>query len=138
MKTKSFGLISVLLIILLAGSIKVFGQQNNAQNKIKTVVVYDEKFDKLISKKYKESETSYDLKGNITEDIQYTEGKVDKHFVYQYDSENNKIKETEFDTNGRVIKISEYKIEKGLRTEKTVYDSNMKIKSKKTYIYTSY
>jgi len=138
MKTKSFGLISVLLIILLAGSIKVFGQQNNAQNKIKTVVVYDEKFDKLISKKYKESETSYDLKGNITEDIQYTEGKVDKHFVYQYDSENNKIKETEFDTNGRVIKISEYKIEKGLRTEKTVYDANMKIKSKKTYIYTSY
>lgn len=138
MKTKSFGLISVLLIILLAGSIKVFGQQNNEQNKIKTVVVYDEKFDKLISKKYKESETSYDLKGNITEDIQYTEGKIDKHFVYQYDSENNKIKETEFDTNGRVIKISEYKIEKGLRTEKTVYDANMKIKSKKTYIYTSY
>ena len=138
MKTKSFGLISVLLIILLAGSIKVFGQQNNAQNKIKTVVVYDEKFDKLISKKYKESETSYDLKGNITEDIQYTEGKVDKHFVYQYDCENNKIKETEFDTNGRVIKISEYKIEKGLRTEKTVYDANIKIKSKKTYIYTSY
>jgi hypothetical protein len=138
MKTKSFGLISVLLIILLAGSIKVFGQQNNAQNKIKTVVVYDEKFDKLISKKYKESETSYDSKGNITEDIQYTEGKIDKHFVYQYDSENNKIKETEFDTNGRVIKISEYKIEKGLRTEKTVYDANMKIKSKKTYIYTSY
>jgi hypothetical protein len=138
MKTKSFGLISVLLIILLAGSIKVFGQQNNAQNKIKTVVVYDEKFDKLISKKYKESETSYDSKGNITEDIQYTEGKIDKHFIYQYDSENNKIKETEFDTNGRVIKISEYKIEKGLRTEKTVYDANMKIKSKKTYIYTSY
>jgi hypothetical protein len=138
MKTKSFRLISVLLIILVAGSIKVFGQQNNALNKIKTVVVYDEKFDKLISKKYKESETSYDLKGNITEDIQYAEGKVDKHFAYQYDSENNKIKETEFDPNGRVIKISEYKIEKGLRTEKTVYDVNMKIKSKKTYIYTSY
>jgi len=138
MKTISIRLISVLLIIFVAGSIKVFGQQNNAMNKIKTVIVYDEKFDKLISKKYKESETSYDLKGNITEDIQYTEGKVDKHFVYQYDSENNKIKETEFDPNGRVIKISEYKIEKGLRIEKTVYDVNMKIKSKKTYVYTSY
>ncbi len=138
MKTKTFRSVSVLLIILLAGSIKVFGQQNIVQNKIKTVVVYDEKFDKLISKKYKESETSYDLKGNIIEDIQYTEGKIDKHFVYQYDSENNKIKETEFDINGRVIKISEYKIEKGLRTEKIVYDANMKIKSKKTYIYTAY
>ncbi len=138
MKTKTFRSVSVLLIILLAGSIKVFGQQNIVQNKIKTVVVYDEKFDKLISKKYKESETSYDLKGNIIEDIQYTEGKTDKHFVYQYDSENNKIKETEFDINGRVIKISEYKIEKGLRTEKIVYDANMKIKSKKTYIYTAY
>ena len=138
MKTKSSLLILVLLMLLIASGTKVFSQQSNAMNKIKTVVIYEEKFDKLISKKYKESETSYDDRGNIIEEIQYIEGKVDKHFAYQYDSQNNKIKETEFDSNGRVMKISEYKIEKGLRTEKTVYDSNMKVKSKKTYVYTSY
>ena len=138
MKTKSSLLILVLLMLLIASGTKVFSQQSNAMNKIKTVVIYEEKFDKLISKKYKESETSYDDRGNIIEEIQYIEGKVDKHFAYQYDSQNNKIKETEFYSNGRVMKISEYKIEKGLRTEKTVYDSNMKVKSKKTYVYTSY
>jgi hypothetical protein len=138
MKTKLFRLISVMLILLLAGSFKLFCQKNNTQNKIKTMVVYDEKYNKEISKKIKESETIYDSKGNITEEILYTEGKADTHIVYQYDSENNKIKETESDAGGKVLKISEYKIEKGLRTEKSVYNANMKIKSKKTYIYTFY
>ncbi|MEI6047867.1 MAG: hypothetical protein WCS03_03130 [Bacteroidota bacterium] len=138
MKTKANRLVALLLTLFIIGTFNVFSQQNITQNKIKSVVVYDEKFDKLISKKLKESETYYDSRGNITEDIQYTAGKIDKHFTYQYDSENNKIKETELDSSGRVIKTSEYKIEKGMRTEKIVYDANMKIKSKKTYIYTTY
>jgi hypothetical protein len=138
MKTMVNRLIMLLLVLFIMSSINTFGQKNITQNKIKSIVVYDEKFDKLISKKLKESETYYDSRGNITEDIQYKDGKKDKHFTYQYDSDNNKIKETEFDISGKVIKISEYKIENGMRTEKIVYDPNMKIKSKKTYIYTTY
>jgi antitoxin component YwqK of YwqJK toxin-antitoxin module len=102
------------------------------------MVVSEEKFDMLVNKQYKESETYYDIKGNITENITYKQGKVNKHFKYEYDSDNNKIKEQEFDTSGRLKESSEYKYENGLRTEKTVYDPNKKIKSKKTYVYTTY
>lgn len=138
MKTIKCRLISVSIILFIISNINVFSQQNSAQNKIKSVVVYEEKFDKLVSKKLKESETNYDSRGNITEEIEYSGGKINKHFTYQYDSADNKIKETELDFTGKVIKITEYKIDKGLRTEKIVYDANMKIKSKKTYVYTSY
>ena len=138
MKTIKCRLISVLITLFIISNVNVFSQQNSAQNKIKSVVVYEEKFDKLVSKKLKESETNYDSRGNITEAIEYSGGKINKHFTYQYDSADNKIKETEFDPAGKVTKITEYKIDKGLRTEKIVYDANMKIKSKKTYVYTSY
>jgi hypothetical protein len=92
----------------------------------------------LVKKQYKESETYYDAHGNIIESINYKLGKVDKHFKYQYDAENNKIKEEEFETSGRLKEYSEYKYSEGLRTEKVVYDSNKKTKSKKTYVYTKY
>ena len=92
----------------------------------------------LVKKQYKESETYYDLRGNVLESITYKQGKVDKHFKYQYDTENNKIREDEFDTSGRIKESSEYKYENGLRTEKTVYDPNKKVKSKKIYVYTKY
>jgi antitoxin component YwqK of YwqJK toxin-antitoxin module len=107
-------------------------------SKVKSIVVTEEKYDMLVKKQFKESETYYDSKGNITESIEYKQGKVDKHFKYEYDAENNKIKEEEYDTSGRLKEISEYKYVNGLRTEKTVYDSNKKMKSKKTYTYTSY
>ncbi len=92
----------------------------------------------LVKKQYRESETYYDERGNELESITYKQGKVDKHFKYQYDSDNNKIKEEEFDPSGKLKESSEYKYVNGLRSEKTVYDSNKKLKSRKTYVYTSY
>ena len=92
----------------------------------------------IVKKQYKESETYYDTRGNVLESITYKLGKVDKHFKYQYDAENNKIKEEEYDTSGRLKESSDYKYANGLRTEKTVYDSNKKQKSKKTYVYTTF
>jgi antitoxin component YwqK of YwqJK toxin-antitoxin module len=92
----------------------------------------------IVKKQFKESETYYDSRGNITESITYKQGKVDKHFKYQYDPDNNKIKEEEFDATGRLKESSEYKYANGLRTEKIVYDPNKKMKSKRTYVYTTY
>ncbi|MCU0456379.1 MAG: hypothetical protein MUE74_08760, partial [Bacteroidales bacterium] len=106
---------SILMAVLLASAVSSYGQQNPEQPKIKTVVVYEEKYDKLISKKLKESETTYDINGNILEDIQYKDGKVDKHFRYEYDSNNNKIKEIEYDLSGKVKEYSEYKYDRNLR-----------------------
>jgi len=113
-------------------------QKIGSNVKIKSLTVTEEKSDMLIKKQYKESEIYYDVRGNVLESITYKLGKVDKHFKYQYDNENNKIKEEEFDPSGRIKETSEYKYENGLRTEKIVYDPNRKVKSKKTYLYTSY
>jgi hypothetical protein len=92
----------------------------------------------MVKKQFKDSETYYDSRGNVTESISYKLGKVDKHFKYEYDAENNKIKEEEFESSGRLKESSEYKYSNGLRTEKTVFDPNKKMKSKKVYTYTSY
>ena len=130
---------SIILIILISGiSMSVMCQKTGPNDKIKSMVVSEEKYDMLIKKQFKESETQYDSLGNVLESITYKLGKVDKHFKYQYNPDNNKIKEEEFDAAGRIKEISEYKYENGLRTEKIVFDSNKKIKSKKTYIYTTF
>jgi hypothetical protein len=130
---------TLFLIILFSGvSLSVMCQKYGANDKIKSIVISEEKYDMLVRKQYKESETYYDARGNIIESITYKLGKVDKHFKYQYDPENNKIKEEEFESSGRLKESSEYKYTDGLRTEKVVYDSNKKMKSKKTYVYTKY
>jgi hypothetical protein len=130
---------TVLVIILaLSAGLSAKSQTPEAKSKIKSIVVVEEKFDMLIKKQYKESETYYDSKGNVIEEISYKQGKINKHFKYQYDSDNNKIKEQEFDPSGKIIESSEYKIENGRRVEKIVYDGNNKIKSKKTYQYTTF
>ncbi len=129
---------AILMILALVTSLTAVCQNQVTREKIKSLIVTEEKYDMLVKKQYKESETYYDAGGNVIEDIAYKQGKVNKHFKYQYDVENNKIKEEEFDSAGKLIETSEYKIENGLRTEKTVYDNNKKIKSKKFYKYTNF
>jgi antitoxin component YwqK of YwqJK toxin-antitoxin module len=130
--------INVLPVILLFGlAAPVAGQQQGSDGKkVKSIIVYQEKHDMLVMRKYKDLEQSYDQRGNLIEDISYKQGKIDKHFKYQYDSNNNKIREDEYDPSGRLIESSEYKYENGLRTEKIVYDPNKKMKSRKIYQYT--
>jgi len=129
-----------ILFIILAISLNTQSeaQEKPADKKIKSIVVYQEKYDMLVTRKYKDTEQYFDARGNLLEDITYKQGKISKHFKYQYDSNNNKIKEEEFDPSGRLVESSEYKYENGLRTEKYVYDSNKKLKSKKTYQYTTF
>jgi antitoxin component YwqK of YwqJK toxin-antitoxin module len=129
-----------ILFIMLAVSLNAQSeaQQKPADKKIKSIVVYQEKYDMLVTRKYKDTEQYFDSRGNLIEDITYKQGKISKHFKYQYDSDNNKIREEELDPSGRLKESSEYRYENGLRTEKFVYDSNKKLKSKKTYQYTSF
>lgn len=130
--------VALLIIMVIGTSFAAYSQNAAPKEKIKSIIITEEKADVLVKKQYTESETYYDVKGNITEEIAYKQGKVDKHFKYQYDADNNKIKEEEFDSSGKTVESSEYKYENGLRTEKTVYDSNKKVKSKKFYKYTTY
>jgi antitoxin component YwqK of YwqJK toxin-antitoxin module len=130
---------AILIILFTIGTgLTVFSQKYDPKYKIKSIIVTEEKSDQLVKKEYTESETYYDQKGNITEEIVYKQGKVDTHFKYQYDENNNKIREEEYDSSGKIKESSEYKYEDGLRTEKTVYDNRKNIKTKKFYKYTKY
>lgn len=115
-----------------------FGQKAANSEKIKSIIVYEETFDALVSKKLKDAETYYDERGNIIEELNYKDGKITKHFKYEFDANNNKIKEEEYDPSGKLVEYSEYKIENGLRVEKTVFDKSGKMKSRKTYQYTTF
>ncbi len=127
-----------LLILAVGYSLSAQCQKSAVSENIRSVIVTEEKYDMLVKKQFKDSETYYDSRGNVTESITYKLGKVDKHFKYEYDAENNKIKEEEFDSSGRLKESSEYKYSNGLRSEKTVFDPNRKMKSKKVYTYTTY
>jgi antitoxin component YwqK of YwqJK toxin-antitoxin module len=130
---------TTLLIILFFGvAISADSQKTGSKDKIKSIIVLNEKNDMLIKKQYKDSETYFDTKGNIIEEITYKQGKVAKHFKYMYDSDGNKINEEEYDPSGRITESSEYKYDNGLRIEKIVYDRNRKIKSRKIYQYTTF
>jgi hypothetical protein len=128
----------ILVILFLGGNQPTECQNSGRNNKIKSITISEEKFDMLIKKQYKESETYFDQNGNILEEINYKQGDVTKHFKYQYDADNNKIREEEYDPSGRLIEFSEYKFNNGLRVEKIVYDANKKVKSKKSYTYTTF
>jgi len=129
---------NILIILVFGISLTANCQDSAKKDKIKSIIITEEKYDVLVKKQYKESETYYDSRGNVIEELTYKEGKLNKHFKYQYDSDDNKIKEEEYDPSGRIIEYSEYKIENGLRVEKMVYDGNKKIKSKKLYQYTRF
>ncbi len=119
-------------------SISMKAQQAGLDNKIKSIIVYQEKYEPLTKKKYKELEQSFDTRGNLLEEITYKQGKISKHFRYEYDENNNKIKEQKIDPSGKVVETSEYKYASGLRVEKIIYGPDNKPKSKKTYQYALY
>lgn len=128
----------LLVFIALVFAMNAESQKSDSKDKIKSLIVMEEKPNSLIKKQYKESETYYDSHGNVIEEIKYKEGKITKHFKYAYDEDDNKIKEEEFDSSGNLIESSTYRYENGLRVEKIVYDEDNRIKTRKTYLYTNY
>jgi hypothetical protein len=129
---------TLLLTVIISLNATLCAQKKEPDKKIRSIIVYQERYDMLVTRKYKDTEQYFDPHGNLIEDISYKQGKVTKHFKYQYDPDDNKIKEEEFDSSGRLVETSEYKYENGMRTEKYVYDANRKLKSKKTYQYTTF
>jgi len=127
-----------LALLLMLGTSNIFSQEKTKDQKVKSVTVTEEKHDGRLVTTNTESETSYDINGNIIEQILYKGGEVDTHFRYEYDANDNKIKEIEYTKKGAIDKISEYKIQNGHRVEKTVYDSKKNLLLKKTYKYLYY
>jgi antitoxin component YwqK of YwqJK toxin-antitoxin module len=135
MKNKNY-IIPLAVLFLAVIYQPVFSQEKTTDKKIKSKITHEEKVIKGVKSSLIDSEEKFDFNGNLIEEIDYKDGKVDKHLVYEYDSNNNKIKESELDSDGKVKKYSEFKYENGLRTEKNTYDQDKKVLSKKTYTYT--
>jgi hypothetical protein len=131
--------LAILFLIVLC-PLTAFSQEKiAAENKLKTITVHEQKWDDGVAGKILiESVTRFDQSGNVIEEIEYKQGKVVKHFTYKYDAANNKTHETELDAAGKKIKVSVYVYSNGLRKEKTVYDGNNRILSRKTYKYETY
>jgi len=127
-----------LAVLLLISTSNTFSQEKAKDQKVKRVTVTEEKHNGRLVTTNTESETSYDINGNIIEQVLYKGGEIDTHFKYEYDAGNNKIKEIEYNKKGEIDKISEYKIQNGQRVEKTVYDSRKNLLLKKTYKYLYY
>ncbi|MCB8999001.1 MAG: hypothetical protein H6540_02885 [Bacteroidales bacterium] len=128
-------IISLASVILISSFCTISYAQTNSAAKPKSRTAYEEKTVKGVKSTEIDSEEKYDALGNIVDEIDYKDGKINKHYVYEYDTRGNKIKETELDTSGKTKKVSEYKYENGLKTEKLVYDSAKKLISRKTYTY---
>lgn len=127
---------TLFIALILSGVFFSANSQLPQKSRIKSLIVLEERSDVLMKKSMKESETYYDEKGNILEEIEYKQGKVDKHFRYKYDQDGNKILEEDYDPSGKLREYSEYKIENGLRVEKLVYGPDKKIRLRKIYQYT--
>jgi hypothetical protein len=138
MKYTNFVVRALLVIFIISFGIDAYCQKSGSTVKVKTMIIYEEKTNALLSKKLKDTEITYDLHGNILEETYYKEGKVIKHFKYEYDSNDNKIREEEYDPSGKLKETSEYKYDNNLRIEKIVYDPQKNIKLKKTYTYSVY
>lgn len=105
--------------------------------KVKSCTVFEETYeDDEKGTSQKELFTRYDAQSNVLEEIEYDkDGKEKSHILYEYDKDNNKIKESYIKPNGSKDKVVEFIYLNGLKTEKIVYYSNGKIKSKKKYVY---
>lgn len=131
--------IFIAIAFLLMVNLNLSAQAKVQVPKVKSLVVNEEQESgKGSGKPQVESETNYDPAGNVIEEKQYKDGKLDSHVKNEYDSDNNKTKVTELDDSGKILKYTVYKYDKNLRTEKLVYGPNQKLKSKKTYQYKFY
>lgn len=130
---------SALILIVSTTPFVCNGQKKviDAKLNVRSVTVFEENFeDNKQGTKTKEAFTKFDAQNNILEEIEYDKDeKIKSHITYEYDASGNKIRETYLKANGTTDKVFAYTYLNGLKTEKIVYYSNGKVKSKKSYVY---
>ena len=105
------------------------------EKNLKSIKIFEKKTE-LSKEQILRSYTLFDDHGNILEEAEYNgEGETKMHKKYEYDQDDNKIKEIELSPQGKILSTTIFKYENKLRTEKTEYDYKGKMKSVKTYVY---
>lgn len=153
---------SIILSTLVFCSVNAQSKKEVKDNKIKTVTEQVSATEGGKEVQYKDSYTTFDKNGNVTEQTEYNrDGSVKKKLVIKYDSFKNKVEELEyegaalkqkrlftynsngdktieatFDGTGKLIKKETYEYNaKGLRTVKKVYNSANVLTETHTYTY---
>jgi len=128
-------------LLLIASIISVYAQKKSKilENKIATIIESKEDFDVAKGRTITNGYNAFDRNGNLIEERNYDKyGRETERLIYQYDSDNKRIKETTAKPNGTILKIEEFKYKDGLKVEKITYYGNGKIKTRKKYNYTFY
>lgn len=130
----------ILILAIVALTIELKAQEEKSfypKSGVKKMIVLEQDYDNGKPDGGDEIKTAtiFDKKGNIIEEIDYKDGKVNKSVIYEYNESGQKTKETEKDEDGKVDKVTVYKYKDGLRVEKTVYNKDNRIKSIKKYKY---
>ncbi len=128
-----------LLFIVIGVNLSAQKKSKVLENKIHIVTESKEDFDVAKGRTVTDGYNAFDRNGNLIEERKYDKyGRETERITYQYNDDNQKIKETSSKPNGTVNKIEEYKYKDGLKIEKITYYGNGKIKSRKKYNYTFY
>lgn len=133
--------IAVFSLLLIATISTAFAQKKSKvlENKIKLVTESKEDYDIAKGRTITDGYNAFDRNGNLIEERKYDKyGRETERITYEYNSDNQKTKETSAKPNGTINKIEEYKYKDGLKSEKITYYGNGKIKSRKKYNYTFY
>lgn len=126
-------------VILLLGSLTTFGQKSSeiVQKGITVKRQYDQNFENGDKEAYLNKEEFFDFRGEIIEVKEYSNlGKEVKNWQkYKFDGEGNLIEELELNGKGEQITRVTYKYDKGLRIERSEYDSKNRLTKTRKYEY---
>ena len=128
----------ITFVILIFGLVlPVSGQSKKTVKKhdILSQTTYEADYEDSNGKEVIESEEIFDESGNLVEYKDYKQGKLNKWVKYEYNADNDLVKEVKLSADGNILKTEEYKYEDGLKVEKIEYDSKNRIINKRRYVY---
>jgi len=126
---------TLLFAVCLSFAVLSFSQSRKdiKKNNIKVITEYH--YDYKTGHEVKELDeiSKFDENGNLVDHKKYDKGDVAEHTKYEYNEQNNCVKETELDEKGNVKQITTYKYKGDVKVEEVDYFPNGKMKSKKEY-----
>src|SRR4030043_1371343 len=122
-------------ILILSGCFLI-SAQSDEERKVSGIISRESWENADGKTRYLSSVEKYDANGNKTEEIKYEKDKsIKKRIVCTFNSNNDKISETEFDASGKQVQKILYEYNGNLRITKKEYDAKNKLVSWKTYEY---
>jgi hypothetical protein len=131
-------IVIILVIVLCTFTSNIYSQSRKKAEKlgIKSVteikVDYEDSNGDEIIRRIK----VFDENGNVIEDKDYNRaGKLQEKITYEYNGDNELIKEVHYRPNNKVQESFTYKYRDGLIVERCKYDSNNRLLWKRKYVY---